>query len=252
MNIISRDRPTLFNAPIDGGGSDIKKGALVASGITAEQDLGVLILSGADGANAFGVLNELHDFSEVGDSTPEAVANYVKGFTQPLMPGDLLEVSYDFTDTLVSTGGSTTAVTITSLEDNLDGGWLFCISGDAIGQLAYILAGDTSGVTTVLTTAPANGDTWIKLPPALKAQNLVKLTTDRTRIGTDAAAGSWKVFIRKHEYQVDGNHWIDLDPGLHSNLQLWKLNSSGVKVLKDGVRFRSILSPRVLAITDAT
>jgi hypothetical protein len=210
--------------PIDGGGSDIQNGALVGPGLTAEQDMSVWILAAADGADAIGIITELHDFSVTGDSTPESAAAYVNRRVVPILPGQEVGVEYDISDTVAATGASTTSVTATSLEDNLDGGWLYFPTGDAIGQLAYIIA-SAAGTATVdtLTTAVASGDTFIKI--MRPGKTLIKMNAARTKLGSDAAAGTWTARVIKNQIKYDNSAvWEDLDPAKYSNKQLNGLN----------------------------
>jgi hypothetical protein len=237
MNIHGdKSKVMIMDLPIDGAGSNIVRGALVTPGVTAATDMGVFIVSGAAGADVIGYIDELHDFSADGDSTPEvATKSYVQHKVAFFLSTPILEAEYDLTDVITATGGSTTSVTATSLEDDIDGGWIYFVSGTAIGQLAYITAA-ASGTATLatITTAPVASDTFIKLVNPSK--QAVKLTTTRDKIGSDAAAGSWTVAIIKHQFTHDGisGRWIDLDPLKHHNLQ--GLNNRNVK-------FRTLLVP---------
>lgn len=227
----------LMPLPVDGAGVDVEKGALMTFGVTAATDMGVYIVSGAAGADVVGLLGNLHDFSDTGDSTPEvATKSYVTHEIELFCGVPILAVEYDLTDVIDATGGSANTITATSLEDNIDGGWIYIVSGTGIGQLAHINSA-ASGTATLATidTAPVSADTFIKiLAPNIQA---VKLNTARTKIGSDAAAGSWTVHILKNQFTHRGvtGRWIDLDPLLHHNLQ--GLDSRDVK-------FRSLVIPR--------
>jgi len=227
----------ILSLPIDGNGSDIPNGALIGPGVTAGTNMGVFALAAASGLDAVGIKHGLHDFSEVGDSTPESAADFVKGSIIALLPGHWVEIEYDLTSVITATGASTTSTTATSLEDNIDGSWLYYVSGDAIGQLAYVTASASADAThEAITTAPAAGDTFIKIMGLGK--KLLTMNSARTKMASTAAVGTWTATVIKNQIRYTGSKgWEDLEPGTHHNLQ--GLNGKNVE-------FRAIVSPHNL------
>lgn len=99
---------------------------------------------------------------------------------------------YDQADTMAVASTSTTTVTVTSLEDDIDTGWIFMVSATVSGNDANLrqLAASASGSAT-MDSALAGGNetsgTAIKVLPV--NHKLVDLNAEATGIATDAAAG---------------------------------------------------------------
>lgn len=235
MKIISGPS-RMVKVPLDGNGSDIVDGALIAPGTTAGTDMGVFHLAGADGTDAVGVLEGLHDFSVVGDATPEDGLVHPLGYVNLLLPGCVLACEYD-TDGVVTCDSSvdTTSVTATSLEDNIDSSWVYFVSGTGIGQLAYVDA-SASGDATIkaaLATAHAENDTFIKVLRLGHA--LLVMNSARTKLTSTAAVGTWTARVLRNQIRYNGsNGWEDLSPITHHGLV--GLNGKAVK-------FRAIVVP---------
>lgn len=226
MQIISSSKG-LIKVPIDGAGSDIQAGAMVKQGATASGDTGdnygCAVLSDETGADALGALVALHDYSEVGDSETFSGGDHVMAQVDPFYPGCQVAVEYDLTDTMaIASMESTTAVRVASIESGLSGGWLYVYSGTGAGQLLFVKYSDDtdmnlkSAPTTALVAADS---TLVKIPPLFHPVH--NLIANMTKFGTDAAAGTWTARILRNQIKYDGQEgWIDLDPGLHHNLQL--------------------------------
>ncbi len=209
----------IVKVALDGAGSDIVAGALLTPGITDPDNQGCFIVSGAAAADAFGILLQLHDFSVVGDSTPENGDARVMGEVEMLAPGDLVAIEYDTTDTAAIASGSTTTGVITG-SDTEQGCWHYMVAGTGIGQLAYIesYSGDTSTYKSALTTAPDSTTTVIRI--LAPGRTLAKLNTNRDKLGTDAADGTARIVIIRNEFSYNGQDWEELDYVKHHNLQL--------------------------------
>lgn len=237
MLIVSPSRG-LVKVPIDGVGSDIQSGAVLTPGtVTTDstaKTLGTFGLAAADGADALGCLVALHDFSVVGDSDTDSGAAHVLAEVDPFYPGCLVAAEYDLTDTMAVASYSAPTITITSLEDNIDGSWIYVVSGTGIGQLIFLndSASGSAGAVTSPTTALDNTSTCIKILRI--GHGLLKMNATATKLGTDAAAGSWTARVLRNQFKYDGQEgWIDLDPSAHHNMQLNGLNPV----------FRSIVCP---------
>lgn len=108
-------------------------------------------------------------------------------------PGAVYLAEYDQADTMAVASTSTTTVTVTSLEDDIDTGWIFMVSATVSGNDANLrqLTASASGSATMdsaLTGGNETSGTAIKILPV--NHRLTKLNAASTGLGTDAAAGS--------------------------------------------------------------
>lgn len=239
MLIVSQSRG-LIKVPVDGAGSDIQDGAMVKPGSTeagnSSDNQGCAVLSDETAADALGVLVGLHDYSVAGDSDVYTGAAHVMAEVDPFYPGVLVAIEYDLTDTMaIASMQSASQVRISSIEDHLSGGWLYVASGTGAGQLVFIIYDDATDlfIKSAPTTALIAADSvLVKIPPLF--HGLHNLIANMTKFGTDAAAGTFPARILRNQVRWVGQEsWIDLDPGLHHNLQLNGL----------GPVFRSIVMP---------
>ena len=105
---------------------------------------------------------------------------------------------YDQSDAVSFTHAENgTAITITSIEDHLDGGWIYTTDGadaDAtyVGELRYITADDGTDLTVDSTLQVDTSSDFIKLVPW--SHRFVGLNAEATGI-TSAAAASSTVFL---------------------------------------------------------
>jgi len=235
MKVIRTIPSRVREFPIDGSGSDINEGAVVMPGVTADQDLSVLIKASGASADAVGLLAELHDFSVSGDSTPEDGAAHVLRQVIPFLPGCEVAAEYD-QDTVLSVASySAPTISITSIADNLDGSWVYVVSGTGIGQLGYCSASALGTLTlkSAFTTALDNTSKVVVIRRQFFA--LHTLNSDADKIIASLANGSLPWLCLRNEYKAAAEEgWIELDPTKHHDLQL-----SGRSPV-----FRAILSPR--------
>lgn len=210
----------IVKVALDGAGSDIVAGALLTQGVTAASDMGAFIISGATAADAFGILLNLHDFSEVGDSTIEDGLLRVMGEVEMLMPGDLVGIEYDLTDTVALASGSTTTGVVTG-SDEETGCWHYFTAGSGIGQLAYIksYSTDTATYLSALTTDPSTSSPFL-IRIVAPGRTLVKLNSTYDKIGTDATEGTARFAVLRNEMSYNGQDWVELDYTKHHNSQL--------------------------------
>jgi hypothetical protein len=239
MIIVSPSRG-LIKVPIDGKGADIQAGAILIPGVTTagsgSDDNGCAILAGEDGADAIGLLVALHDYSVVGDSDVYTGAKHVMAEVDPFYPGCLVAAEIDTTDTMaIASMQSTTQIRVSSIEAATSGSWLYAYSGTGLGQLAFVIYNDDTDLfikSALTTTWVAADTTLVKINPIF--HRLHHLNATMTKIGTDAAAGTWTARTIRNQFKYDGQEgWIDLDPSLHHNMQLNGLHPV----------FRSIVCP---------
>jgi hypothetical protein len=221
---IVRDFPILASA-------DATKGTLFLKGPTPGTDGGCAILASGACADVLGLLNEDYDFSAEGSSNVGSGTDIMKPFE--LNPLAFIRAEIDQSDTMAATqADATTTITLTSLEDNIDHAFLYCVAGDAIGQLR-VIATSASGSCTVKTAfspAVASGDTFIKIYPSLFG--LVKLNAAATGLGTDAAAGTAVVSVVSSWMQSINTGGIEMmNATSHSGLN--NINGKGQQFFSD-------------------
>lgn len=219
MYIASGRDPVIVKVPLYGAAADIADGALIMPGSTAETDLGLFIVAtnSAAGADALGVLRGTHDYSVVGDSAV-AGTSWVWGEVQLCDQYTPIWVEYDQSDTAAVASTSSTTVTITSLEDNIDTSYLVKTDGAGTCETAFLTASASGSATSKTATGWSAADTVIKV--LRLGHQVAKLNTGATKIGTDAGAGSWTVFVLENWFKADGYPLTMLDPTKHDNLSL--------------------------------
>lgn len=236
MQIVRQHPGRLAPFPVDGNTTDIVEGAVVMPGVTDENNRSVLIVASGAAADAVGLLGSLHDSSATTDSDPDAGTVYTKIGVAVFEPGCEVaaEMSQHADDDVDVASATSTVITITSLEDDIDGSWLYVTSGTGSGQLEYIKA-SASGSCTVKSAMTTTLDSTSKVIILRRLfHQLVDLNSTADKIKSTAAAGSLPWRVLGHEFRYDGlEQWTPLDPTKHHNLQLSGLNA----------KFRLILSP---------
>lgn len=231
----------IVRMPIDSAGTDLVAGALLTMGVTAASNMGALIISGAAGADAFGILlNQFRNSVEV-DSIIETGAVRSLADVEMLAPGDLVAVEYDLTDTVALASGSTTTGVVTS-SDEETGCWHYFTAGSGIGQLAYIksYSGDTATYKSALTTDPSASSPFL-IRIVAPGRTLVKLNSTADKLGTDAGEGTCDFLVVRNEFRLNGQDWEELDYTKHHNLQ--GLNSKGIAFRAVGCFTNLAISP---------
>lgn len=213
--------------PVFGDAIDIAEGAVVMRGATAGTNQPFAIVGAGALTDVIGVLKELHDFSVSGDSATDGTQYDLRKII--INPFAVYRIEYDLTDTAAVASTSGTTVTITSLENDIDGGYLYATGGTGVGRLAFIATSASGSCTTKETTAWDSSTTVIKILPLW--HQVLKINTAATMIGTDAAAGSGAVTVLQNYIEADSIGLVPLNPVTHSGLT--GLNSSNVKFYAD-------------------
>lgn len=223
MEIIRTAPSRLREWPVDGNGSDIQPGAVLMPGVTADNNISSLILATSGAADAVGILAELHDFSVSGDSIPDTGAGYVLRGVREFLPGCEVaaELADDASNDVDVASATSTVLTITSLEDNIDGSWVYVRAGTGVGQLVYCTASASGSITAKSAMATTLDNTSKVLILRRMFHQLVELDSTGTKIKSTAAAGAlpWRVIGQQFKMAGQEN-WVDLDPTKHHNLQL--------------------------------
>jgi hypothetical protein len=233
--VVQSLKSRLIRMPIYGGGADIFPGSFVMPGVTAETDDGVLIKNtAASNADVVGILAELHDYSETGDALVDGSVSWFApaGGNDLAYPSRLVEIcdahtivriEQDLTSKIAVAGynAGTKTVTITSLEDNIDTGFLYVASGAGAGQIEFIntSASGSCTIPTAFSTAIDNTSYVCKILP-LFHQAIVwtaPSATAGTKVGTTAAVGTGRCNILARYIKRNGLDEM-LDPNNHGGL----------------------------------
>lgn len=213
--------------PVFGNAADIVEGAIVMRGATPGTNQPFAIVASGACADVIGLLKELHDYSVDGDSNVGGTTLVNRKIL--INPFAVFQAEYDQTDTMAVVSSSGTTVTITSIEDNIDGGWVYAVAGTGKGQLQFITAADGSTITTKTASGWDSTTTLIKILPLW--HQLGKLNTAGDKLGTDAAVGSAVITNLDNWIQADTIPFTKLDPTLHSGLT--GLDTRNVKFYSD-------------------
>lgn len=222
FDLSGQDTPVIKKLPVYNA-SSLSKGAALVRGVTGEADHGALIVSGAAATDVVGVLeNAVSSFGVFATGTLWNDA-YLQDVC--INPSAVYEADYDQADTMVAVSSSSTTATITSLEDDIDGGWLYVVSGTGAGQLRWLAASASGSCTTLTAFSPVLDGTSYLIKILPNFHKLVKLNSTATKIGTDAAAGSGIISVLENFVRADGINKQRLDPALHSGLNLYGKNA---------------------------
>ena len=232
MEVIQSALSQFILAPVYAAAADLFKGALLMPGVTAETNDGVLInCTATSNAKAVGILDGLLDYSVSGESLVDGttwfypktagVADIPAKRVALIGPAVLCKVAYDTVDTMAVASSSGTTITITDLEDNIDTGFLYVVSGTGIGQIEIIVtsASGSCTVATAFATAVDSTSTMIKILPLFHdvVRWDIATATDTTKLGTDAAVGSGRATILANYISRNSNVRL-LDPDRHGGL----------------------------------
>lgn len=223
MDVIGQAGSQNYYWPVYDGGTDIPDGALLMPGVTAATDLGTLIVAATAGADAVGRLIGLRDASETTDTLVNGTAWNVDEVS-PCFAGVIVRAEYDQSDTAAVASNSSTTLTITSLEDDIDTSWIYAVGGTGAGELSF-LAASASGSATQKTAMGWDSTTTVIKILRLFHQ-VAKLVTAADKIGTDAAAGSWTIAVLQNWIKNNSLGWAYLDPTIHDNKS--GLNATGL------------------------
>lgn len=214
MIIASGRDPVVVKMPILAT-ADINLGAAMMPGVTADQDLGFIIKLTGAGADAVGTLRNKYAYSATNTSNIGG-SQYVFVEVELFDQYQPVEIEYDQTDTLAVASTSGTTITITSLTADIDGSWLYAVSGTGAGKLAYLVS--TASGSAVSKTATGWDSTTVCIKILKIGHQLVKINTAADKIGTDAADGSWTVVVLENWVDAPGHEKRQLDPTRHDNV----------------------------------
>jgi hypothetical protein len=182
----------IVNLPIYGAAADILAGAFVMRGATPATNNGMLIKASGSSAlpDIIGRLQSMLDYSVDGETLIAGTA-FV---TKPVLlaaPFRIHRLEYDLASVITCTQAvSTTTMTVTSLEDNIDACFLYVVAGLGLGQTNYATAAGSNTVTlkAAFGTSLDTTSTFIKILP--RFHQLLGLNSDGTKLSSQAAAGA--------------------------------------------------------------
>ena len=242
--IIVRGRPArLMLVEIDGATAAISEGAVVMPGVTDETNRSSAIIASGAAADAIGILAKAKPAAAASDHDPDAgtIFSAAQFDVAPFMPGCEVaaELANDADNDVDVASATSTVITITSLEDDIDGSWVYVRAGTGVGQLGYITASASGNFTlknaTGLTTLDSTSKVLILRRKFHLTCELNATTAPATKIASTAAAGSLPWRVLRNEFKRNGQeYWRQLDPTAHHGLT--GLNNQNVI-------FRQLLSP---------
>lgn len=240
---VSKTQRRHYSLPVYGAGSDIPADSILKRGATPGTNNGMLIAHNGSGAavDLVGILECLHDFSVVGDNLIAGTA-FV---TQPVELIDappIITIDFDLASLIDCTQAvNTTTMTVTSLEDDIDGSFIYVVSGTGLGQTNYLTA-SASGSATLKAAFGTSLDTTSKFIKILERfHKLLSLNSDGTKLASQAAAGSLAGTIIDLRMQR-GGVIEQLDPTKHDALTGLN-NIKDLRFEADIVLFDGLLNP---------
>lgn len=225
MEVIATGPSRLLELQIDGAAANIPEGALIMPGVSDETNRSVFIIAAGAGADAIGILKKAFTAGATVNADPEAGTVYNTNPVQAILPGDLVaaEMANDADNDVDVASATSTVITITSLEDDIDGSWVYVRAGTGVGQLGYIVASASGNFTlknaTGLTTLDSTSKVLIMRAIGRQLVELNGTTNPGTKIASTAAAGSlpWRV-LRNQIKLAGAERWVNLDYTKHHGL----------------------------------
>lgn len=217
MELRRYSQDQVYNFPVSGNGTDLVAGAVLNRGT---QNGCLRLSSGAStgAADYFAVLREAHTAS--GNDTTTGGTVFTVRKCELLFPVKVVRAYFSLatTDLITCTSAvTTTSMAVTSLESDITAGFVYVASGTGAGQMNYITA-STSGTATLKAAFTTSLDTtslFVKVLP--RFWDVAMLTSDGTKLASQAAAGSQAVMVLDIGMTRDGLEDF-LDPTKHSAL----------------------------------
>lgn len=218
MRVVKYGNDNVTNLPVSGSGSALVAGAMLKPGVTAGTDFGSLILSSANttgSVDAVGILREAH---ATADDTTNAGLVFKTHPVQLIVPGRVVRAYYSTATLIACTQAvSTTTLTLTSLEDDIDGSFLYVQSGVGAGQTNYLTAA-AAGSCTLKAAFGTNLDTTSSIIKILRRfHQKAGLSSDGTQLASYAAVGVHNVVVIDTFIERNGDA-VQMNPVKHAAL----------------------------------
>lgn len=218
MRILKYEPDLELQLPVYGASADILEGSPLKRGVTPGTDNGMLISANGSSAtpDIVAILRELHDYSVSGD-TLIAGTNFVTRACQLVAPTRIIRAQFALTGVTCTQAVSTTTMTVTSLEDDIDASFFYVYEGLGIGQSNYLTAA-AAGACTLKAAFGTSLDTTSKFIKILRRfHDVISFSSDGTKLASQAAAGAVKGLILNTYMRRNGN-LVALDPTKHAAL----------------------------------
>lgn len=217
MRVVKYSPDNVTNLPVGGGA--IASGALLTRGATPGTNNGMLILgSGASAIpDCIGIARQA---LATADKTLIDGTVFTTRPVQIITPFRIVRIQYSLgtSDDIDATQAvSTTTLTLTSLEDDIDAAFLYVSSGLGAGQTNYLTA-SAAGSCTLKAAFGTSLDTTSRLIKILpRFHQLAALDSTGTMLTSQAAAGAVKVIVI--DSFIERNNKLEqLDPTKHAAL----------------------------------
>lgn len=217
--IVNYGPDCVTHLPVSGGGSALVVGALLKRGATPASMNGHLRLAGGAAAHPdiVGILREPH---ATADDTDVAGTIFKTHPVQLIDAGRIIRIEYSQASADLVTASqavSTTGLTLSDLEDNIDAAFLYVAAGLGVGQTNYLTA-SAAGSATLKAAFGTSLDTTSKMVKILpRFHPLLGFTSDGTKLVTAAAAGA--VLGMVYDNYIERNNRIEsLNPVKHAAL----------------------------------
>lgn len=217
--IVTYNQSYKINVPIYGAGADVAKGSLVMVGATPGTNNGMGIVAGGASAlpDVLGVLTTGLTYATDGETLINGTKHVVKP-VEPVNPFRCVRLEFDKTSMVTCTQAvSTTTMTVTSLEDDIDASFLYVVTGTGAGQTNYTTAA-AAGSCTLKAAFGTSLDTSSKFIKVLnRFHQIASLNTAGTKLASQAAAGAVAVILMDIFIERNGRMEA-LDPTKHAAL----------------------------------
>lgn len=212
-----------FQYCLGGGGVNVKdypwysattaiaEGAVLMKGATFGTNAGFGIIGAPAYAGVIGVAAEADSNTSAGGDSKQDGTKYGR-FKTVINPDAvfLCELTDPTTTNIAVASTSSTTVTITNLEDDIDGGWLW----GSDGQVQWIATAAAGSCTTKSSTG------WTSATKVSRLLGLYKILQDLNTAATlllpAAAIGTGKIITLENYIQLPGSNREVLDPTRHS------------------------------------
>ncbi len=205
--------------PITGAGTVIADETIIMAGASQGTNIGLGIpYASGTPAEIFG---KLLGASVVANDSTQTGTVWTFADIELLDDVKLCEMEYSFAtaDLLAVTSSSGTTVTITSLENSADCGWMYAVSGTGAGLLAFCSAINGGTATTLKATG---WDSTTKIIRIHRIGHSLIALNAKSQIASTAAAGAFTAVVYEDyiDFQGNGISKVQLDPTKHDSLQL--------------------------------
>lgn len=218
MLVVKYGNDNVTNLPVSGGGSAMVAGALLKPGPTPATNNGFLVLASANTTASPDVVGILRQAHATADDTTLTGTVFTRKPIQLIVPGRVVRAFYSTTTLVTCTQAvSTTTLTLTNLEDDIDGSFLYVQGGTGAGQTNYLTAAAAGNCTlkAAFTTSLDTTSTLIKI--LRRFHRKVGFSSDGTMLASYDVVGVQNATIID-TFIVRNGDTVQMDPTKHAAL----------------------------------